>query len=245
MAKTKLRKYTEAQFKEAVRTSFSIYQTMTKLGVCAQGSAYRSFKEAVKDWKVDTTHFTGMLWSKGRALPPKRVLSEYLSNKFKIGSHVLRLRLIKEGIFKAECSKCLNSDWNGQPIALELEHINGDHDDNTLTNLTLLCPNCHAQTATYCGKNKKPGKVKVPFIRPVVAIKTCLDCGIKVDRKAIRCRSCSGKQKAVDQRESGKLITWPDLPMLVELVKELGYRQTGKRLGVSDNTVRRHIERNS
>jgi predicted HNH restriction endonuclease len=49
---------------------------------------------------------------------------------------------------------CNNTEWNGQPIPLELEHKNGNNQDNSLNNLCLLCPNCHAQTSTYRGKNK-------------------------------------------------------------------------------------------
>ena len=42
----------------------------------------------------------------------------------------------------------------GQPAPLELDHIDGDHWNNELSNLRILCANCHAQTETYCGKNK-------------------------------------------------------------------------------------------
>jgi hypothetical protein len=62
---------------------------------------------------------------------------------------------LKEKIFEYRCYKCNNVEWLGQPISLELEHKNGNHFDNRLENLTILCPNCHAQTETYCSKNKR------------------------------------------------------------------------------------------
>jgi Zn finger protein HypA/HybF involved in hydrogenase expression len=65
----------------------------------------------------------------------------------------LRRRLIEEGVLEARCSRCGLSEWQGQPIPLELDHINGDRRDNRLVNLRLLCPNCHALTDTYCGRN--------------------------------------------------------------------------------------------
>lgn len=65
----------------------------------------------------------------------------------------LRLRLIKENIKQHQCEKCKLTVWNNKPIPLELEHIDGDKHNNLLKNLKLLCPNCHAQTETYRGKN--------------------------------------------------------------------------------------------
>lgn len=64
----------------------------------------------------------------------------------------LRKRLLHECNFT--CQKCGNSEWLGQPIALEIEHIDGNHQNNEYSNLMVLCPNCHAQTKTYRGRNK-------------------------------------------------------------------------------------------
>jgi len=56
------------------------------------------------------------------------------------------------------CNKCKNSEWNGEPIPLDLEHIDGNSDNNNLNNVELLCCNCHAQTPTYKNKNKGNGR---------------------------------------------------------------------------------------
>ena len=80
--------------------------------------------------------------------------SLYLHKGQIIGSHKLKLKLFKEGIKAFKCEWCDVSTWMGQPAPLELDHIDGDHWNNELSNLRILCANCHAQTETYCGKNK-------------------------------------------------------------------------------------------
>lgn len=67
----------------------------------------------------------------------------------------LNKRLLKEKILENKCSVCQIDSWNNLPISLHLDHINGESSDHRLENLRLLCPNCHSQTETYCGKNKK------------------------------------------------------------------------------------------
>ena len=66
----------------------------------------------------------------------------------------LKKRLIKEGVMKNQCAVCSITEWNGKPIIMQLDHINGDSSNHALENLQLLCPNCHSQTDTWCGKNK-------------------------------------------------------------------------------------------
>lgn len=70
----------------------------------------------------------------------------------------IKKKLIESGLKNNRCEKCDNDMWNGLPIPLELEHINGNSTDHRIENLSLLCPNCHSQTMTYKGKNRGNGR---------------------------------------------------------------------------------------
>ena len=147
----KLYKYTEEQLRDAVKTSASMRQVLQISNVAAYGGNYDVLRNAIKHFDLDTLHFTGQAWNKGKKLPPKQPIKNYL-NKFHIQSYKLRNRLLKDGIFDHRCSECENTKWLNQPIPLELDHINGNNKDNRLKNLRLLCPNCHALTPTYRSK---------------------------------------------------------------------------------------------
>jgi hypothetical protein len=69
-------------------------------------------------------------------------------------TYKLNKRLLKEGIFENKCSDCGIFEWNGKPLNMQLDHINGCSHDHRLENLRFLCANCHSQTDTFCGKNK-------------------------------------------------------------------------------------------
>lgn len=80
-------------------------------------------------------------------------LIEYLDQSVDIQSNKVRKKLLQEGYKDYQCERCGLSEWLGQPIPLELHHIDGDKNNNTLENFQLLCPNCHAFTDSYRGKN--------------------------------------------------------------------------------------------
>ena len=84
-------------------------------------------------------------------------LNEILDGKHPTYStYKLKLRLFKEKILEKRCNECGTGDeWNGKKLSLQLDHENGINNDHRLENLVVLCPNCHTQTPTYAGKNKK------------------------------------------------------------------------------------------
>jgi len=80
--------------------------------------------------------------------------SEYIKGSF-VSAHKLRLKLLKEGIKEHKCEICGINEWMGHPAPLELDHIDGNHFNNEMENLRILCPNCHSQTDTNSGKKNK------------------------------------------------------------------------------------------
>ena len=152
------RKWTDQDFVEAVRTSYSYAQVIEKLHLRVAGSNYDTVKRKIQELHLDVSHMTGQAWNQGlrrRPLREAQPLSEILvEHSTFINANHLRERLLKEGIKPHRCECCGNSKWNGQPIPLELHHVNAVRDDQRLENLRLLCPNCHALTDNYRGKNK-------------------------------------------------------------------------------------------
>lgn len=101
------------------------------------------------DYKGNQSH-------KGETLNKSYIPAErYLGTDKIITSYKLKLKLLREGIKECRCERCGNTHWLGEIIPLELHHKNGNHADNDLDNLELLCPNCHAFTENYRAKNKK------------------------------------------------------------------------------------------
>ena len=137
----------------AVAASTSIREVLFRLGLKAAGGNYATVKRKISAMNLSKDHFTGQLWNKGQTFGPKRPISDYLSNTVYIASHSLKRRLYNEGLRAKECAICTRFDWMGKPLTLELDHIDGNHFNNNLENLRILCPNCHSQTSNFRGKN--------------------------------------------------------------------------------------------
>lgn len=147
--------YNKDQLQRAVQDSTSFRQVLLKLNLSEKGGNTATVKRKASEWGIDTSHFTGKFHARGKTLPPRTETQKYLSNEQPIGSFRLKNRLLSEGYFRYKCMSCDQTEWLGNPIPLELDHIDGNSTNNQLTNLRLLCPNCHALTPTYRGKNIK------------------------------------------------------------------------------------------
>lgn len=154
---SKKRKWTDEQFIEAVSNSLSYAQVIEKIGLRAAGGNYDTVRRKIRELHLDVSHMTGQAWNQGerfQSFNPTKPLSEILvEHSSYISTYHLKERLLKEGIKEYKCECCNRTEWLGKPIKLELHHINGIKDDLRIENLQILCPNCHAYTDNYRGKN--------------------------------------------------------------------------------------------
>ncbi len=151
-------KYTDEQFIQAVKESFSIAEVCRKIGLKEAGGNYQTVKNKINELGLDSSHFTGKVWNKGKKLGSNyygtaKPLEEILVENSTYQSYKLIKRLFDSNLKEYKCEHCGNTEWMGYPIPLELHHINGIHTDNRIENLQVLCPNCHALTDNYRGKN--------------------------------------------------------------------------------------------
>lgn len=219
------RKYTNAQFIDAIKNSNSISEALIKLGLCYAGSNHKTAKKLIIELNIDISHMKRKSKAYNK-IPTKEILvdnSTYCSSK-------LKKRLVNEGILKNECHICKIFLWLGKEMPLELDHINGNSSDNRIENLRILCPNCHSQTETYRGKNIK--KEEKTYL--------CKDCGKTINKYSTRCISCEMKN-----RETPTKIIWPEIEALKEMVKNSSLSSVAKLLGVSDTSVKKRIKRKS
>ena len=139
-------------FVDAVRTSTSRQEVFKKLGwLLRHQSSYHRFDAYITEYSIDISHFkpTG----KKVGTPDH----EFFINGMHRDGQQIKKRLYAQGV-KKECSMCGVTQWRGAPVSLEVDHIDGDRENNLINNLRIICPNCHATTDTYRAKNQ--GKYK-------------------------------------------------------------------------------------
>lgn len=153
----KARKYNWARLAPAVKDSVTWAEVCVRLGLGPlSGSQSHIKKQAVKVG-IDFSHFPGKRMS-GFAKKPivAQSLEFRMIQNSTIKSSELRRRLIKSGLKEHKCEGCGMREWLGNPIPLELDHINGEHTDCRFENLMILCPNCHAVKTLYTGLAEQP-----------------------------------------------------------------------------------------
>lgn len=154
----KNRSWTDLELRTAVEQIFSYRAVLIKLKLVPAGGNYEQIKYRIKDLRLDTSHFTGQGWNKGLKFNPKPApkIESLLIEGGRVQSYKLKNRLYIEGLKLPKCEMCgwAEKSIDGR-VPVELDHINGDRNDNRISNLRILCPNCHSLQNTHRGKNKK------------------------------------------------------------------------------------------
>lgn len=138
-------------FIELCKNSKSMKEACDKIGM-----SFSTFKRKAKKLGC---YKTNQYWSRGKTrLSDDRIKSKYKVEEIfiedsKVKRDQIKNILIKEKLIEYVCSECgQNGNWNGKVLSLQIDHINGIRNDNRLSNLRFLCPNCHSQTSTFCNK---------------------------------------------------------------------------------------------
>lgn len=150
-------KYTKELLEEAAKNSTSIAQVIRKLGLKEAGGTHTHISRKLREFEIDTSHFLGQGANRGsnkKGGPRKKTWQEVLVKKdsgTREKSYQLRRALLEFGRDYV-CSECgQEAIWNGKPLMLQVDHVNGDWLDNTPPNLRFLCGHCHSQTDNWCG----------------------------------------------------------------------------------------------
>jgi Zn finger protein HypA/HybF involved in hydrogenase expression len=134
------------QFIKVCEESQSMAQAASVLGL-----HFNTFKRYALKWECYNTNQSGKGMKKKI---PKIPTKEILEGKHpQYQSYKLKNRLIEEGVKENRCEKCGHDEWMGEPLTIELHHLDGNKYNNLMENLQLLCPNCHSQTKNFRAKN--------------------------------------------------------------------------------------------
>lgn len=215
-------RYSKEELEKIVKESFSIKEVIDKLGYNTHsGSNNKTVKNRIEKYNIDTSHFT---YKKG--------IERNEENIFIINSSAsqatLRRWYLKGNYTSYICSICkLNPFWQGKPLTLILDHINGKNHDDRLENLRWVCPNCNQQLDTTNGKNKK---------RNLTIDKKnnkcfCKNCGEEINSatESKLCFVCSAKKRRICDR--------PPREKLKFLIRNYSFTSLGEKFGVSDKAI--------
>lgn len=201
-------------------------------------------------------HLKGKTHNWGKSIPLNDILiegSDYDNNS------TLKHRLVKEGLLEYRCYACGIVDWQEKPLSLQLEHKNGNNRDNRIDNLTLLCPNCHSQTPTFCRRKSSihvstddSGIISVVKVAATKNLETAsrmprmelpppslCECGAIKSRESKTCQGCYNehrRERMPDMSHTRKVVR-PSKEELAKLLWEVPTQQLGERLGVSDTAI--------
>jgi hypothetical protein len=149
-------KYTREILAQAVAASTSVAGVLRYLELRPNGGTHAHISRTIKRFELDTSHFRR--WGPRLGPPQRRTAADILvrqpttSGRVK---HPTLMHALLEMNVAYECAICgLDGTWEGQPLCLDIDHIDGDFHNNLIENLRFLCPNCHRQTPNFAGRSR-------------------------------------------------------------------------------------------
>lgn len=212
------------------KQSSSLGEILKIFGLENKGGNSRTLKRRLDEENIDYSHIKlGLNSNKGRKFYVESLsFEELFRENSPHGRSTLKKYIIKNSLIPYKCSKCgLENLWNGKPLVLILDHINGIPNDDRLENLRFLCPNCNSQEDTFAGKNVKHIK-KHTF---------CVDCGTEITNGCKRCVKCSPR---VRKRNASKM---PPKEQLYLEICNLTNVEIGKKYNVTETAVRKWLKK--
>lgn len=155
-----LHKIGKDALQDIVNQSNSYADVLRRLGMSTHGANRKTLFKVFEEFDIDLTALRN-----NKSASSFGGIEGYSLESILNGEHPeyqgrrLLQRLINDGYKQRKCERCGLTEWCGEPIPLQLHHKDGDHNNNHLDNLEALCPNCHALTDSYRGKNSKKRKI--------------------------------------------------------------------------------------
>lgn len=223
MPKRIMSNFSNEEFAKIVAENTSIRQIGLALGYTPNlGSGFSSIRKRIEKLGLSTDHFRSgsernIKWTRDNAFQDGTIL----------GSTRLRKLFLEEHTQDYICSICGQPpEWNGKPLTLILDHIDGNHTNNTLSNLRWVCPNCNQQLDTTGSKNKKQYKPQ----------NHCIDCGTPILENSIRCQRCS----SIHRNNTHYRENIVSREILKEEIRKETFEKIAKKYGYkSGNVVKR------